>query len=333
MISSLKSILSALRQNPIKSTITVFALVAIAFAALYLFAFIVDAFFPYNFAEWYLSRYLPVPLTFLGLIVAVFILSKRVSALSWFWHGSEVASQCDDTAKPTVSEAPQSAENSQTHASGERYAEPSPTRIPYCKAVRDVPQGTMIVSRTADQAVLKVKSAIRFWCWFLPTTFFVLAVLSVPVGSAVGFMIYTEQGRGFRGDPASFVMWGALIPAGICLLIAFMTYGSTRPWVLVAITPDTIRYGDATYDRDHSRGMRIGYTSDETQLKSSFLAPSFGVQTLRLTYGRWGEDLKYMVDKYHAPEIVIWMNEIIDSVGAPPPKRYDPYAGQKIELL
>lgn len=274
---------------------------------------------------------------FLGLLIAAPLViwgSRRLPQLAWFWKPDESSEEPAEATSETIS-----ADNTDSLPPSER---PQPAPIDYftgvappghCETVRETPQGTMVVSLTSDEAVLKVKSAIRFWCWFLPTTFIVMAVVSVPLGSMVGFMIYAEQRNNFRLDPSEYMFWGALIPAVICLVVAWMTFGSTRPWVRISITPEAIRYGDALYDRQFSNGMRIGYTSDEADLKTSLLAPSFGVQALRLTYGRWGEDLKYMVNKHHASEIVIWMNEIIDSVGSPPPKRYDPYAGQKIELL
>ncbi len=44
-------------------------------------------------------------------------------------------------------------------------------------------------------------------------------------------------------------------------------------------------------------------------------------------------DLRYLIDTYQASNIVVWMNEIIDSVGGAPRKRFDPAAGRKVELL
>lgn len=323
MKRSLVKIASSFKSYPIRSTAVVLGMIFVAGALLVILAEVL----------WALNFNAPgFPALFISTIVTIFGF-RRLPNLQWFWSGTEIARPSDDTAEPMEPETLQPAEVSQPNTAAVQHANSTQISNPHCKPVRSVPQGTILVSRTADQAVLKVKSAIRFWCWFMPTLFVGLAVLSVPLGAAAGFMIYADTPNNYRLDPTQFMMWGAIIPTGLCLIIAVKAYSSTRPWVLVTITPETIRYGDALFDRDHTNGMQVGYYTDEADLKSSFLMPSFGVQALRLTYGRWGEDLKYMVDKYHASEIVIWMNEIIDGVGAPPPKRYDPYAGQKIELL
>ena len=52
-----------------------------------------------------------------------------------------------------------------------------------------------------------------------------------------------------------------------------------------------------------------------------------GVSGLRVAYGRWGDDLDYMVNKYHAPEYVVWMNEVIAEVGKVKGLACDPHGG------
>lgn len=130
------------------------------------------------------------------------------------------------------------------------------------------------------------------------------------------------------------VIAGVTISVSIPLILAVISYIRTRPWVKIIATKDTILYGSRKFSRLHYGGMRIGYTTKEDGgLKNSFFDLSLGMAAPRLQYGRWGEDLAYLVNGYHANEIVIWLNEIIDSVGAPPPPKYDAYAGRKPELL
>lgn len=289
-----------------------------------------------------------------GLVIAaplVIWIATRLPNLAWFW-GREEGTQQSVAADAATNDQTTSDEELETDEiwlddpddldpePAESFGFPENIRfemannvLPGCAYVRKLPQGTRLLSQTPEQAVIQIKSVIRFWCWALPTAFFVGAVFSAPIGAAMGFMVYAESRNNYRLDPTEYLMWGAIIPGALFLLMAWISYISTRPWVTVTVKSDTIRYGDETFDRRFSKGIRIGYTTQEADLRSSFLAPSLGVQSLRLTYGRWGEDLKYMVNAYHASEIVIWMNEIIASVGAPPPKRHDPYAGQKIELL
>ncbi|WP_157946891.1 hypothetical protein [Thalassobius sp. I31.1] len=134
-------------------------------------------------------------------------------------------------------------------------------------------------------------------------------------------------------NPLQYALTGVLFTCAAFYFVAAVSYFWTRPWVKIVVTPNTIRYGSRFFHREFHDGMRLGYSTNETDLKNKLLEGSFGTVAMRLTYGRWGEDLPYLVNKYHADEIVIWMNEIINSVGAPIDVRHDPYAGEKSELL
>lgn len=205
-----------------------------------------------------------------------------------------------------------------------------------CELVRTNPVGTRIIRKSPDEVILEVKSAVRFWCWAAPAISILAAILAFPVGGWLGFKTYEASTPNWQFNArtaAEISFTTALILCAICLSVAVFSYFSTRRYIRVVITPRTIAYGDRRFDRRFSHGLRVGYSNNDTDLPSSILAPRFGVTLVRLTYGRWGEDLRYMINAYHADEIVIWMNEIIDSVGAPPPPRNDPYAGRKIELL
>lgn len=191
--------------------------------------------------------------------------------------------------------------------------------------VRRSPKGTSIGTANRQKAVFHVKSAIRFWHWIAPIiasilSFFIILPLFTVLGAIIG------------DDSFLGLFFGMLIGVAATIGLAITAHNHFRPWVKVHVTPDEIIYGDTRYDRKHSSGLVLGYeVKSEGDLKNHFFDQSMGLSALRLTYGRWGEDLPYLVNKYHAAEIVIWMNEIIAAVGAPEPAQHDPAQGRKVE--
>lgn len=264
---------------------------------------------------------------FLSLLFAAALVvgvSWYLPPMAWFW-GRELTLQ-----EPEPAPKPEAVLPKAVRAVPDKYARLNPD---FLMVPRATPKGTEIYHLSQDRAELRVKSVVRFWGWFAPLLWVALACLGIPVGGFIGFTIVSNSYRATYFDIYAYPFWGAIIVAGGCLVGAVISYFHFRPWVKAEITPSVIRYGSQYFDRKHFDGMLIGYKSNEADLRSSVIDAKFGVRLIRLGYGPWGEDLNYMVDEYHAAEIVNWMNGIIDSIGAPPPKRYDPYAGSKIELL
>ncbi|MDW3181645.1 hypothetical protein [Roseobacter sp.] len=287
-----------------------------------------------------------------GLIAAfagVIFASTKVSKFDWFWKGeqggpaqhdvpvdnNQMAMAAEATNTPDVKAVSGLPAHSESVSIREGVQGPRLT-VRYEK-IRETPVGTSIIQISDEKAVLEVQSVIQFWCWFAPLTLTVLAFVAIPVGAWLGYVFYEAtitQGWQFNSrDAVGASLRGAIILPALALGAAFLSYRHYRPQVRVTITPDMIQYGDRKFDRQYSGGVRIGYYSQEAELGTSFTQGRFGVTLMRLSYGRWGEDLKYMVSSYHAPEIVVWMNEIIDGVGEQITPRHDPYAGKKIELL
>lgn len=193
---------------------------------------------------------------------------------------------------------------------------------------RQTPSGTVLVKKSNDEVVMKVRFVLQFWWPWLPLGLLLFTFFGAPaVGAAFGALISDWQTNRIPGTIVVFVI--ASIGATV---FAFL---KTRGEVTVIAQEGKIKFGDKVYDRRHFGGMRIGYTVDSTDgsLKEHFLDQQMGYAALRLTYGRWGEDLPYLVNKYHAPEIVIWMNELIDEVGAPPPKDVDASQGLRGQIF
>jgi len=279
---------------------------------------------------------------FIGFVLVaagVVFASTKVSKFGWFWE-----------AKPSVSDGP-AYESQANNVSGEITAgttEPEPETMAAhqpkkqqrshnrYEKIRETPVGTRVIKISHDEAILEVKSAIQFWCWFAPSGLTTLALCFIPVGAWLGLSFYENSVETWQfnaREAASAAANGAIILPVLGFTVAIWSYFSNRPWVRITVTPDIIQYGDRRFDRSQARGMRVGYSSQEADLAASITKKGFGVTQMRLGYGRWGEDLKYMVNSYHASEIVVWMNEIIDSVGEQIAPRHDPYAGKKIELL
>lgn len=295
----------------------------------------------------------------IGLIIAGFIVGNLIDAIFWIgpailwisipatiWAASYVpqlkwffgrggAPKPSSNATSTESDSETTLNSDGTlphvdpHNSDDNWA--AIARVP-----RKTPVGTWVESVTPEHAIVRVQSVIHFWCWFAPTSLSVLAFLLVPVGGFIGVELYknSRPNYQFRSVEAFYAgINGAALIFCVFIGLAIWTYFSNRPKVKIEITPDYIRYGDKVFDRLHAGGMRIGYKSDDADLATSITDDRFGVTRLRLVYGRWGEDLKYMVNTYHAEEIVIWLNEVIDQVGAVEPTGDDAGAGRKTELL
>jgi hypothetical protein len=96
-------------------------------------------------------------------------------------------------------------------------------------------------------------------------------------------------------------------------IISYICIRKAFPWITLIATPQYIKVGKLYFDRGHYGGMRIGYEIDTGMalLKNDFHDLGVGLQALRLSYGLWGEDLPFLVNRYHAAEIVIWMSYMI----------------------
>ena len=179
--------------------------------------------------------------------------------------------------------------------------------------VREWPKGTELVAITDGRVVLRFKAAIRFW-WQLPYALLALTVVgSLPLGIFLGtylnpFYLVTDDGQAFF----SAALW--LTPV-VMILITIISFHITQPWVTVVSTPRYVSIGSLVFDATRYEGLRTGYeiTLNHGVLKNDFHDLSIGLQGLRASYGPWGEDLPYLINQYHAPLMVLWMNMHIDA--------------------
>jgi len=293
-----------------------------------------------------------IPLGIIGfLLTAAGVVwgASRIPRLAWFWGRPDTAETASTSpgdeadSKASTMETP-SEKVSQEIPTDERREDgvPPPSRgqmqadevTPILGAPRPraTPQGTQLIKQSPERAVMKVKSAVRFWSWFLPPFFLITMVITiVPITGVLAAAM--QKANNFRRGLDAYLFDAGAVVFACFIGAAVLSYYLTRPSVRITVTPEAVKYGSEYFDRRFHHGVRTGWSMQGVELQNSFFDKSFGLQALRFTYGRWGEDLPYMVNAYHAQEIVIWMNEIIDQVGAPPAPSNDPYAGHKTELL
>lgn len=192
----------------------------------------------------------------------------------------------------------------------------------------------VMVNPEGDQVSFEVKTAVRFWWAAMPPLVF---LASLPVVFVVApFLGHAMSARDRYGRIETNMIPTVMIVALIIALLALVwSVRSTRPWVRIVATeeevslPRPFNKGIMRFDRQYFYGMRIGYSiqTEAGVLNNRFTDGNFGLSGLRLAYGTWGEDLPYLVNGYHASEIVVWMNLVMGGVNDAAPKAHAPEVG------
>lgn len=202
---------------------------------------------------------------------------------------------------------------------------------------RETPIGTRLSSsESTGDVVMYVKVAIYLWSWALPAAFGAFAIPAGIFGAFQGGMMFdpSEWERGY--ETVGFMIHlgnGALIGFGLFVGLAILSFYITRPEIAVRVSRKTVTIGTEVYDRRLFGGFAPGLSSDEFSPNRNPLSRDMGAVVLKARYGRWGAMTKYLVDGQHANDIIIWMNDIIESTNASEEMPYDPFVGKKIELL
>lgn len=223
-------------------------------------------------------------------------LGKKAAALITAMKGAPSPSTATDTTAPAGS----------TGESG-RY-------VP----VRKSPKGTVLEHQTKDSVTLSFKAAIRFW-WMLPYALLVVTVLgSLPLGLFIGTFLNPFELWQAQAWQTFFNISLFFTPV-LLLAATIISLRLTQPWVRLVANREHIQVGSLVFQRKLYAGMRLGYEIKTTNgiLKNDFHDLSIGLQGIRLSYGLWGEDLPYLVNGYHANEIVLWLNMKISETAAP----------------
>jgi len=196
--------------------------------------------------------------------------------------------------------------------------------------LRDRPKGTKLIRATNDTVKVKFKAAVRFWwklSWLLWPLYIAATVFGFGIAAGSNFYRRIAEARtNFLFDEGIIDVLGIVLQSLLLGLqnaiawaivvspIAWLIMVLTRPWVRVYADREKVVVGRQSFDRRHFGGLRIGYEikTGDALLKNDFHDLDIGLQGLRLVYGPWGEDLPYLVNKYHANEIVLWLNLMID---------------------
>lgn len=198
-----------------------------------------------------------------------------------------------------------------------------PVMYGYYVPVRQNPKGTKFIirgknPRGENYVKIQFKAAVRFW-WKFYYLMIGVCVAATFLGGFVGLGVAMSNAaslarEGVFVQPGSFeIVVGAIIGFVIAVIPTIYVYRWTHPWVEVTANPSFISVGDFYFDRRYYGGFRVGYELQTNlgTLKNDFHDIDIGLQGLRFCYGQWGEDLPYLVSKYHANEIVMWINQKI----------------------
>lgn len=175
--------------------------------------------------------------------------------------------------------------------------------------VREHPKGTREFKNNAPGTVrLQFKAARRFWWrfWFL----FVFACCLAPVvGAGLGSFLAVAGSRSLYVNLAAASFQGGFFTTLICVGAAVIFWNWSRPWVEVYADRSEVRVENLRFDRRNYGGFQMGYTinTGEAMMGNDFHDLDLGLVGLRLVYGPYGEDLPWLVNKYHSQEIAIWL--------------------------
>ncbi|WP_108676690.1 hypothetical protein [Acuticoccus yangtzensis] len=197
------------------------------------------------------------------------------------------------------------------------------------------PKGTRVEAQSLESITISIACAIRFW-WMLPIVMIpTLAWLSFIAGGVLGLIPvrYVQDGTRFgKYVGGGWTWWPTISLLVFSAILIVIVWRIVFPRLIVTATKEAVIINGRCYDRRHYEGLRIGYeAAGPDGMTFNLNDKQFGWTTLRAAYGRWGTELRYMLRSYRAAEIVVWANEMLSSVGKPPPREHDPSAGRKAD--
>lgn len=268
------------------------------------------------------------PLAFVCVVFA----SQKVEFLSWFW-GTEAKFETRPEKVFIVEPEKEKPSSENTPETLELEAVDKPR---FGVALREFPMGANLIHLDDKSAKIELQVAIRFWCWILPLALGFLVIPAAILGAGVGYSSFIdgyEHNVSHPGQIVSYMSWGAIICSGLAGGLSYLAYRETRPTITINIDHDQLVIGSYLFDRRFVNGITLGYQNDSSQLRGRFLEPESGVTSLNVAFGRWGENTKYLVRSDDASAIIVWINEIMESVGPIQERANNAGIGQKIELL
>ena len=168
------------------------------------------------------------------------------------------------------------------------------------------PRGARILTPPdGNQLKISIPTAIEN-AWIAP---FLVLPLVIPflltTGLAMSFVAPTWD-RGGYFNPIPLV-----ISIALALLFTWWLWRACFPRIIIEATREGVTVGKYRFDWRMIEGFRIGNSAGGIERQNT----QFIFQGLVLSYGPYGFDLPYMVRKYYAAYYVVWLNDMLDTIG------------------
>lgn len=169
------------------------------------------------------------------------------------------------------------------------------------------PRGVRILTPPdGNQFKVSIPTAIINWwvlpIFLIPALFFII----IPIGFGMSFVAPTFN-RGGYFNPVPLV-----VAVGVLILLSWISWRLCFPRIVIEANREGVTVGKYKFDWQAIGGFRIGYTAGGVERENT----QGLFQGLVLQYGPYGFDLPYMVRKYYAAYYVLWLNDLLATVGA-----------------
>ena len=110
--------------------------------------------------------------------------------------------------------------------------------------------------------------------------------------------------------------WTIVLALGL-LWFCIWVFKFLKPRVVISAQSDRIRVAAGNsegtlFDTRHYSGMRVGHELKSGKVKDH---PGLGLFTgLRVGYGNWGEETRFMFQKHRGKEYLLWINQMLEPV-------------------
>ena len=182
---------------------------------------------------------------------------------------------------------------------------------------RTHPKHTIIQSENEEIAEFTVPAMRTGWWWKI----LLFIVIGIPVLGALstGLGFYQEEERVFRNTTMVWkfsigraIFWGIVLFGGTI----FALWKSIYKKLKISVTPTRLKVNEFLFDRQHNPRFGIGFTEKGGNAFNPAMAFT-GLQTVRVQYGQWGENLPYLIPELWAVEYLTWANTFLDKVQVP----------------
>ena len=197
---------------------------------------------------------------------------------------------------------------------------------PQDAAQRPYPRFANLIELTEGEGFkASIPTALRTWGIIGIVAIIGLWAIFVPVGTGLGFVAPSWNGRGYSNGYYS--PRPLLITIGVLLLISYFILRTIFPRIIVQADRDKITVGKFRYSWDYAQGLRTGYSVGGGEKDSK----QWKFAGLRMAYGPWSHDLPYLVNDYYSAAYIVWVNQLLETVQTSTAAMNNPNAGIRIQ--